>query len=189
MNLLSSGDPRELPYLPLLNPLDLSIVLLFAAQAWHWAALGPQLRARFTPADPRILPGIAAALVFLWLNAALIRALHYLAGTPLDLDGGIARSITVQASLSVFWGLLAFAAMTLAARRAQRSTWLVGAGLMAILLVKLFLVDTAGRGTLARIVSFLIVGVLLLVTGYLSPLPPRKAMRRRIGFPDTDSMP
>ena len=188
MNLLSDGDPRELPYLPLLNPLDLGIALVFAAQALHWKSLGPERRARFTPADPRILPGIAAALVFLWLNAALIRALHYLAGTPLDFDG-IARSITVQASLSVLWGLLAFAAMTLAARRSRRSTWLAGAGLMAVLLVKLFLVDTAGRGTLARIVSFLIVGALLLVTGYLSPLPPRKDVPEPGPASDTHTSP
>jgi len=173
MNLFSDGDPRELPYLPLLNPLDLSVAMVFAAQARHWIALGPQLRARLSPADPRILPGCAAALLFLWLNAALIRALHYLAGTPLEFHG-VAHSITVQAALSVFWGLLAFTAMTYAARRIQRTVWLVGAGLMVVLLLKLFLVDTAGRGTLARIVSFMIVGALLLVTGYLSPLPPRR---------------
>lgn len=173
INLLSDGDPRELPYLPLLNPLDLSVLLGFTALGWHWSSLGPQRRARFTPDDPRILPGAAAAVVFLWLNAALIRALHYAAGTPLDLDG-VFRSITVQAALSIFWGVLAFASMTVAARRSQRTLWLAGAGLMAVLLLKLFLVDTAGRGTLARIVSFLIVGALLLVTGYVSPLPPHK---------------
>ena len=185
INLVSDGDPRELPYLPLLNPLDLSVLLGLVAQGWYWSSLGPQRRARLTPDDPRILPGAAAAVVFLWLNAALIRALHYAAGTPLDLEG-IFRSITVQAALSIFWGLLAFASMTLAARRSQRALWLAGAGLMAVLLLKLFLVDTAGRGTLARIVSFLIVGALLLVTGYLSPLPPHKPAGTQ---PETDPEP
>lgn len=173
INLLSDGDPRELSYLPLLNPLDLSVLLGLITLGRHWSSLGPQRRARFTPDDPRILPAAAAAVVFLWLNAALIRALHYAAGTPLDVEG-VFRSITVQAALSIFWGVLAFAAMTVAARRSQRALWLAGAGLMAVLLLKLFLVDTAGRGTLARIVSFLIVGALLLVTGYVSPLPPHK---------------
>ncbi|HWY25647.1 MAG TPA: DUF2339 domain-containing protein, partial [Nevskia sp.] len=185
INLGSDGDPRELPYLPLLNPLDLAVMLVFAAQGLHWVSLGAARRERLTPADPRILPGLAAALVFLWLNAALIRALHYVAGTPLQLEG-IIHSFTVQAAISIFWGLLAFAAMTLAARRAERSLWLTGAGLMAVLLVKLFLVDTAGRGTLARIVSFLAVGALLLVTGYLSPLPPLKKTGLEAGrTPDT----
>ena len=39
-----------------------------------------------------------AALAFLWLNAALIRTLHYAMGTPMDLQG-ILDSITVQAAL------------------------------------------------------------------------------------------
>lgn len=173
INLGSDGNPLELPYLPLLNPLDLSVMLLFAAQLRHWRSLDAPQRQLLTPADPRLLPGAAAALVFLWLNAALVRALHYLMGTPLDLEG-IVRSITVQAAISIFWGVLGFAAMVLAARRAQRALWLTGAGLMGVLLLKLFLVDTAGRGTLARIVSFLIVGILLLIIGYVSPLPPLK---------------
>jgi len=173
LNLSSDGDPRELPYLPLLNPLDVTTLLAFGAVLRWWRALEPAQAQRLTPPDPRLLPGAAAALVFLWLNAALIRGLHYPAGTPLDLDG-VARSFTVQAALSVFWGLLGFAAMGYAARRAQRTVWLAGAGLMAVLLLKMFLVDTAGRGTLARIVSFLAVGALLLLTGYVSPLPPRR---------------
>jgi uncharacterized membrane protein len=45
---------------------------------------------------------------------------------------------------------------------------------MAVVVIKLFVVDTSGSGTLARIVAFLSVGALLLLTGYLSPLPPRK---------------
>jgi uncharacterized membrane protein len=169
----SAGDPREIPYLPLLNPLDVTVLLLFAAQALHLFSLAPARRAALSPGDPVLLPGGAALLIFIWLNSALIRGLHYLAGTPLDAEG-VLHSITVQASLSVFWGLVAFGAMTFAARRNQRAVWIAGAVLMTVLLAKLFLVDTAGRGTLARIVSFLIVGALLLVTGYLSPLPPRK---------------
>ena len=38
---------------------------------------------------------------------------------------------------------------------------------------KLFLIDLSNVGTVARIASFLSVGLLLLVTGYLAPLPPR----------------
>jgi uncharacterized membrane protein len=44
-----------------------------------------------------------------------------------------------------------------------------------VVVVKLFLVDLSSTGTIARIASFLSVGVLLLVTGYLAPLPPRQA--------------
>jgi len=38
----------------------------------------------------------------------------------------------------------------------------------------IFLVELAASGTLERIVSFIGVGVLLLIVGYFAPLPPRK---------------
>jgi uncharacterized membrane protein len=38
---------------------------------------------------------------------------------------------------------------------------------------KLFLVDLSSIGTVQRIVSFIGVGVLMLVVGYFSPVPPR----------------
>ena len=38
---------------------------------------------------------------------------------------------------------------------------------------KLFTVDLADIGTVARIVSFVVVGGLILVIGFVSPLPPK----------------
>ena len=49
-----------------------------------------------------------------------------------------------------------------------------GAVLMAVVVAKLFLVDLSGAGTVERIVSFIGVGVLMLVIGYLSPVPPKE---------------
>jgi uncharacterized membrane protein len=45
---------------------------------------------------------------------------------------------------------------------------------MAAVVVKLFLVDLAKVGGVERIVSFIAVGVLMLVIGYFAPLPPKK---------------
>jgi uncharacterized membrane protein len=39
---------------------------------------------------------------------------------------------------------------------------------------KLFLVDLSNVGGIERIVSFIAVGVMMLVIGYFSPVPPRK---------------
>jgi uncharacterized membrane protein len=44
--------------------------------------------------------------------------------------------------------------------------------------IKLFLVDLAGLGTVARILSFIVVGLLMLLIGYLSPLPPKSQEAR-----------
>lgn len=173
-NLNSDGNSGKLIYMPLLNPLDVaSILILLCINLW-WRQLDMESPARRI-AGHTLLPGaIFAGLTFIWLNAALIRELHYSMGTPLSLEG-ILDSITVQAALSIFWGLLGFAAMIWSARRSQREIWMVGAALMTVVVIKLFLVDTSGSGTLARIVAFLSVGALLLLTGYLSPLPPRSA--------------
>jgi len=86
----------------------------------------------------------------------------------------MADDTVVQTSVSVFWGLLGFAAMTTAAKQRWRYVWIVGGVLMVIVVAKLFLVDLSSIGTLARITSFISVGVLLLITGYLAPLPPRR---------------
>ena len=73
----------------------------------------------------------------------------------------------------IFWALLGLAGMTLGTRRANRNIWFVGVGLMTVVVLKLLVVDMSSAGTVARIVSFLGVGILLLVVGYISPVPPR----------------
>jgi uncharacterized membrane protein len=52
--------------------------------------------------------------------------------------------------------------------------WLAGAVLVAVVVAKLFLVELTNTGGLPRIVSFIGVGVLLLITGYFAPLPPKR---------------
>ncbi|MCE7510104.1 DUF2339 domain-containing protein [Alloalcanivorax xenomutans] len=164
INLFHNGAPSPLPYWPLLNPLDISVALTMLAIIGWW---------RETP-RPYPVPAVSmlAALVFLWLSAALVRALHYGVGTPLD-AAGIVHSVTVQMALSLFWALLGLAAMITATRKGWRPVWILGVALLGVVVVKLFLIDMAGTETLARIVSFLGVGLILLVVGYFSPLPPR----------------
>ncbi|MET0534139.1 MAG: DUF2339 domain-containing protein, partial [Steroidobacter sp.] len=180
INLSSTGDSTWLPYLPLLNPLDVSVALCIASLAMWWSSLSDQQRATGWQFDLRALLAIAAGLIFLWLNAALIRSLHHNFGAPITAYG-MSHSTLVQASLSIFWGVLGFTAMTLAARQHWRYVWMVGAGLMIVVVAKLFLVDLSNVGTIARIMSFLTVGALLLVTGYLAPLPPRRASEPAAG--------
>ncbi|MGB0848303.1 MAG: DUF2339 domain-containing protein, partial [Thiolinea sp.] len=60
----------------------------------------------------------------------------------------------------------------LGSRRGNRYLWFAGTVLLGLVVLKLFVVDFASSGTLARIISFLSVGVLLLFVGFLAPLPP-----------------
>ena len=172
-NWASDGDPWPLPYLPLFNPLDLAqagVLLLLATwfSETRRLRLPPHAAAPLTP-----VWAILGCGAFIWANAVLLRALHHWAGVPLHL-AAMFRSELVQAALSLFWTLLALAAMVLATRRGWRSLWLTGAALMAVVVGKLLLVDLSNAGTVERIVSFLGVGVLMLVIGYLAPAPPKE---------------
>jgi uncharacterized membrane protein len=51
---------------------------------------------------------------------------------------------------------------------------MVGAVLMGVVVAKLVFVDLSHLSGIERIVSFIGVGVLMLVIGYFSPVPPRK---------------
>jgi uncharacterized membrane protein len=96
-----------------------------------------------------------------------------LAGVPWS-EAALFESDTVQASVSLFWGLLGLALTFVASRGQRRTLWMLGAVLLGVVVAKLFLVDMASTGTVARIVSFLGAGVVLLVVGYFSPLPPAR---------------
>ena len=162
---LHRGDPTPLPYLPLLNPLEagqcVALVILFREVLGRSGWGSPQQRWRLL-----ILLGFVA------LNGVIARATHFLCGVPFDL-GSLWASARYQTAVSITWTAVALAVMVGGTRVRSRALWILGAGLLAAVVAKLFLVDLAGIGTVARIVSFLAVGVLILVIGYLSPLPPR----------------
>jgi uncharacterized membrane protein len=166
-SVFTPGDPAPIGYVPLLNPLDLaSLLALTAALRWH---LADQRAAWQRPV--RYALGITA---FVALNATALRAVHFLAGVPWNIDA-LTESLLVQAVLSLLWTATAMGLMVLAHRRTMRGWWGVGAALLAAVVVKLFFVDLSGQGTIERIVSFVGVGLLILVIGYLAPVPPSSA--------------
>ncbi|MGV1100531.1 DUF2339 domain-containing protein [Thiovibrio sp. JS02] len=170
--LFSKGDPWPLTYIPLLNPLDLSQLFVIIALAFWALTVRRQLALAPAGLTGPCLFGLAAVALFSWLNAALIRTLHYWGGVPFNFYSML-HSDLAQASLSIFWTLSAFLVMYLAQRQGRRVIWLTGSGLIAIVIAKLFTVDLASTGTVERIVSFIGVGVICLVIGYLAPLPQR----------------
>jgi uncharacterized membrane protein len=173
----SSGDASPLPYLPLLNPLDIAVAVALWCIARWLMMLWRSGEAVFRFAEQRIFIGALAGVVFVWLNAVLLRTMHHWRGVPYEIDALLADT-AVHTALSIFWTVLALGAMLWANRSLQRVVWFCGAALMAAVVTKLFLVDLARIGTVPRIVSFLVVGGLMLVIGYFSPLPPAAAAQR-----------
>lgn len=81
-------------------------------------------------------------------------------------------SFLVQAGYSILWTLIALGLMIGSHRRALRGAWMMGAGLLGLTVLKLFVIDLSNRGGSERIFVFIAVGVLMLVVGYFAPLPP-----------------
>jgi uncharacterized membrane protein len=173
-NVTSNGDPYPLPYVPLLNPLDVAVAAVFLVLA-RWLAALPEhgLEEWWAAARGPIFLAFGAG-AFLWVNAILLRTLHHWAGLPFALQPMLSSAL-VQSAFSILWTLLALGAMMVATRRHLRPLWVAGAVLMGVVVAKLSLVDLSGVGTVERIVSFIGVGLLMLLVGYLSPVPPKEA--------------
>ncbi len=169
----ASGDPSPLPFVPFFNPLDLTqAAVLLALTTWAVRArrLDPQF---FNGVPPGAIAGLLCALAFLWVNAIALRSIHFWYDVPYS-PRALWQSTLVQAVLSLLWSSLALATMAFANRRQWRVPWVAGAALLGVVVAKLFLVELAQVGTITRIVSFIGVGLFLLLIGYVAPVPPRK---------------
>lgn len=176
-NISSNGSAQPLPYIPLLNPLEFAyLATIFAGIAW-WRTIQPEVGSEELGQFANILMGMTT---FALLTGGIIRTCHHWADIPWQLDALLA-SYTVQTSLSIVWGLLAISLMLMGNRRLNRSIWIAGGVLVAVVVAKLFLVELAASGTVQRIVSFIGVGLLLLLVGYVAPLPPRKVKEAQSG--------
>ena len=109
----------------------------------------------------------------LLLNAIALRTLAINLNLPWD-AAALFASDKVQTSLAILWTLGGVVSMALSRRHASRPLWIGGAVLLGMTVIKLFLIDLGNSGTLERIVSFIGVGLLLLVIGYVAPLPPQR---------------
>ncbi|HEF4760469.1 TPA: DUF2339 domain-containing protein [Pseudomonas putida] len=171
-NVFSDGAAEPLPYVPLINPLELGLMFaLFGIYVWSRSALS-QLAVRKAFADTAI-QAITGVSLFMFFTALVMRTAHQWSGVPFELDL-LLESMRVQAGLSIVWTLIALTLMIGGHLRGRREVWLIGAALIGVVVAKLFFVELSNRGGLARIVSFIGVGVLLLVVGYFAPLPPKR---------------
>jgi uncharacterized membrane protein len=169
MNLVSSGSLSYLPYMPALNPVDLtSIGSLFLI----WKVLKSHLSVLFTRFD-REIKALLVLSAFIVLNATMLRCFHYWYGLEYRLQP-LLSSFMVQTGMSLLWALTAVVLMIYSTKRKLRYAWMVGMGLIVAVVIKLFLVDMSASGSIERIVAFLSVGILLSLVGYFSPIPPEE---------------
>lgn len=178
----SDGTAAPLPSLPLFNPTDLSVALALAAVA-AWIT---GVRRHVPAADmPTVLRGPGPWLAvggvgFLALNAAWPRAAHRMAALPWQVDA-LLSSPLVQAGYALLWTVAATVLMVFARRRQARLPWMAGAALLALTVAKLFLVDLSNAGTTERIVAFIGVGLVMLLVGWVAPIPPARDAAKAAG--------
>jgi len=175
-SVLRPGTPLSRFYIPLFNPLDLAMLFAMVTALVSLTVIRRNRdEMRVAQLEPYARPyklALLAAFFFL-TTAALVRGVHHYAAVPWTWDA-LFNSVVVQTSLSIYWGMLGFNSMIWGARRRLRLLWLAGAGFMALVVLKLFLIDLGNSGTVARIISFIGIGALLLVVGYFAPAPPRE---------------
>ncbi len=170
-NWVNGGNSDPLPYFPLFNPLELShLGLLFVMTIWALKMLEGEWS---TDATARKKIGIFfGGTYFFWINGVLCRSIHQYVGVPFRFSSLFA-SVEVQVAFSLFWTLLGISIMIYASRKQYRWLWVTGAGLLSVVVFKMFLIDLSKTHTIARVISFIGVGILFLVVGYFSPIPPR----------------
>lgn len=166
LSLFFPGDSAPLPWLTLVNPLELFQVATLALLAQRvWSGRGEGRGAGGVP--------VFALAAFVWITFATLRAAHHWGGAPWSpsmLDDNV-----VQTALTVVWSVLGVLGWIFGSRRGDRLLWGAGAVLMGVVLLKLLLIDRSHLGNLFGIVSFIAYGLLCTAVGYFAPAPPRRA--------------
>ena len=160
-NATETGNTGHWPYLPLINPLDLTQALVLWA-LWCWTRL---------PAQRDKTPAIYGA-AFVALSMEPARLIHHWAGVPFT-GHALFHSALLQASLSLLWTSLAVGLMVLATRMGNRKLWWGSFGLLTLVGVKLMLVDLVNQGTITWALSLIGIALLVIAASYYAPAPPK----------------
>ncbi|HEX7957946.1 MAG TPA: DUF2339 domain-containing protein, partial [Pyrinomonadaceae bacterium] len=170
-------------HVPLLNQTFVAFALVVAG-----CAVAARLLAREPGAwgGAPVVPALVVAANALALVALSAEAVGYFeARSPAGADAESLRDTTLakQLSLSVVWAL--YGAGLLVTGRAWRARLLrlLGLGLLGATTLKVFLFDLSSLNRAYRIVSFLVLGAILLAVSYLY----QKSLQRAAA--DTDATP
>ncbi len=171
--LFSNGNAAPLPYIALLNPTEITVMLAIAVGV-SWVLLMRRLRIA-DGLDSSAVWAPYLALGFVFINTVWLRIAHHFFNVPWDAER-LFSSFFVQTGYAILWSVMALVMMVAGHRKARRGLWVLGASLLGLTVVKLILIDMSNTNGVARVVAFIGVGVLILIIGYFAPLPaPQKS--------------
>jgi uncharacterized membrane protein len=173
---LQNGNATPMAYFPILNPLELS--LLFAIYL-IWRHFQRSANADGSLGAMDQLRPLLIAVGFLLITTSTLRGVLHMVDPSLGNLANAFISATGQSALALVWSVAGCGAMLLGHARQRRSTWIAGAALMGVVLVKMLLVDRHNLGELPGIVATLGVGALLAAVGYFAPVPPAENAEQR----------
>ena len=165
---LSPAVLKDMGYLPFLNPVDMMQVISVLAMLSWLKSLKEGLLSEL-----KTLYVFAGISIISLLTVFVARSVHFYTEVPYRLESFLYSDI-FHASVSLLYSVLALVLILMAKKKLNRTIWIVGASLLGFVTVKLFFVELSHSGSLSRIVSFMGVGILILIIGYFAPLPPKK---------------
>jgi hypothetical protein len=164
-------------YFPLVSFLD-GFQILFIVSLWLAFRLSRSIS--LSKATSRYL---VPFLVFLFLNSLALRISYKYFNEYVTLDN-LTRYPYFNGCLALIWGVVAVTLMTVGKHLKWRAHWMLGAALLALDIVKLFVIDLRNSETIVRIAAFLIIGLLLFLIGWLAPLPPKIKSEKNVSEPE-----
>ncbi len=149
-------------YIPTLSPIDtLEILFIYLAYSWFKSS---------DDNDSLKALGVISLVLFTVFTARFVNYYLGVVYNPID----IWHNNTFQTITSIVYTLVSFSVILYAKKTKSRNIWLAGVGILAVVIAKLFLVELANSGTIERIVSFMAVGGLMLLIGFIAPIPPKQ---------------
>lgn len=168
VSLFGSGGFEGFRYVPFFNPLDFVEILFVGLLYFSLKSLHVKKELLLW-----IVVGCSLVLVALFLARFIHEYLH----VSYHLKA-LWTNNTLQSALSILYTLISFGAILFAKKHKRRDIWIGGASLLGFVIAKLFFVELASSQTLQRVVSFIGVGVIILLIGFIAPIPPKKGETR-----------
>lgn len=162
---------EPLPYIPLLNPLDLGAALGCLA-LWFWWQKTITLHNKNCAKQLFATPGIVliCLMAFIVGHGVILRAVTALAYNSIYVLDAFPQQLA-QICITLYWGACGFTLMLTGSKLKMRRLWICGALLMLAAAIKTVAVDTSSAATLAKVAVYFGMGVLYICTGYFIPVP------------------
>jgi uncharacterized membrane protein len=173
LSALSIGPRFGLEYIPILNPLEEGVIFTLIALKFY-------IDRTVQNAHKRVIffAYLLFALVcFLEINGVILRTLSYFLNIHWSFYY-LWNNEVVQSVFSIIWTLLALALIIFANIGKNRKIWFVGMALLAVVVIKLVLHDSVKLEGLFRAFVFIGVALLMLIIGFLAPMPPRENIKK-----------